>query len=191
MNMVHCFLALVAVSLVMVPGFAVTSDSLEVNAGVLSSFPLSIPESTAAKDYLGLNGTGTFTIPQIKANIVIFEIFSMYCPVCQAEAPVVNELNQLIENTSSLKGKVKLIGIGAGNSPFEVEVFRKKYSIQFPIFPDEKLAIQKVISGPIRTPTFVAVKRSDGKRLSVQHSHVGRISPEQFLKEVIAASNRK
>ena len=192
MNILHFFLAVVAVSFVAFPGLAAAaSDSFQIDADALSGLRFSMPENPAAKAYLGLTGTGTFTMPQIRADMVIFEIFSMYCPVCQAEAPVVNTLHQLIQGTSSLKGKVKLIGIGAGNTPFEVEIFRKKYNVLFPMFPDEKLSIQKAISGPIRTPTFVAVKSYGGNRLKVQHSHVGGINPEQFLKEIVAASHRK
>ncbi|MGO9569424.1 MAG: peroxiredoxin family protein [Desulfomonilaceae bacterium] len=191
MNILSCCLTLAAVSLVMIPGLAMASDSLTVDAGALAGLRLSIPDSAASKNYLGLSGTGTFAMPEIKADTVIIEIFSMYCPICQAEAPVVNELHQLIEKTPSLKRKVKLIGIGAGNSTFEVEVFRKKYNIMFPLFPDEKFAIQKALSGPIRTPTFIAVKGLGGRSLKVQQAHVGKINPRQFLKEATAAARRK
>ncbi len=146
MSILNCFFALAAAFFVTIPGLATASDSLTVDAGALANLRLSMPDSAASKNYLGLKGTDTFTIPQIKADTVIIEIFSMYCPICQAEAPVVNELHRLIEKTPSLKGKVKLIGIGAGNSAFEVEVFRKKYNILFPLFPDEKFGIQKALS---------------------------------------------
>ena len=191
MSILNCFFALAAAFFVAIPGFATASDALTVDAGALANLRLSMPDSAASKNYLGLKGTDTFTMPQIKADTVIIEIFSMYCPICQAEAPVVNELHQLIEKTPSLKGKVKLIGIGTGNSAFEVEVFRKKYNILFPLFPDEKFAIQKALSEPIRTPTFIAIKGYGGKGLKVKHIHIGRMTPKQFLKEVTAASRRK
>lgn len=191
MKTLKCSLALAAALFVMLPGLATKSESFVVDAGVLAGMQLSMPEGAAAKDYLGLKGTGTFTMPQIKADTVIIEIFSMYCPICQAEAPMVNELHQLIENTPSLKGKVKLIGIGTGNSHFEVDVFRKKYNILFPLFPDEKFLIQKAVSEPIRTPTFIATKQIDGKGLKVQRTHVGGIKPEQFVKELMSAQSPK
>jgi len=83
---------------------------------------------------LGLSGSGSFKIPQIKAKVVIIEIFSMYCPYCQKDAPGVNELYLLIENNADIKNKIKLIGIGAGNSSYEVEVFKKTYTVPSP-FP--------------------------------------------------------
>jgi thiol-disulfide isomerase/thioredoxin len=191
MGIINCFLALVAVSLGVIPALAAGPGSLVVDAGALAGLQFSAPKKAAAKGYLGLKDSDAFTLPQIKADTVIIEVFSMYCPICQAEAPVVNELHQLIEKTPSLKGKVKLIGIGAGNSAFEVEVFRKKYNILFPLFPDEKFGIQKALSGPIRTPTFIAVKGYGRKTLKVRYVHVGKIDPKQFLKAATAASRRR
>jgi hypothetical protein len=46
--------------------------------GVLPDFVLSVPESAEHQAYLGLDGKNTFKIPEIKAEVVIIEIFSMY-----------------------------------------------------------------------------------------------------------------
>jgi hypothetical protein len=46
--------------------------------GVLPQFELAAPEDAQARGYLGLSGTGKFAVPQIKARLVIIEIFSMY-----------------------------------------------------------------------------------------------------------------
>ena len=45
--------------------------------GVLPEFDLAVPKSEEHQKYLGVAGQ-TFTIPQIKAEVVIVEIFSMY-----------------------------------------------------------------------------------------------------------------
>ncbi|CAB5138466.1 hypothetical protein D3OALGA1CA_3700 [Olavius algarvensis associated proteobacterium Delta 3] len=44
----------------------------------LPDIVLPLPEDQSSLDYLGLSGEGTFEIPQIDAEIVIVEIFSMY-----------------------------------------------------------------------------------------------------------------
>ena len=67
------------------PG-AILAQALQ-KGGQLPSIVLQIPKSTEEKAYLGLSGSGTFKIPQIKADVVIIEIFSMYCPFCQKDAP--------------------------------------------------------------------------------------------------------
>ena len=46
--------------------------------GKLPEILLAVPQNTELQMYLGLSGKQTFTIPEIKAEIVIIEIFSMY-----------------------------------------------------------------------------------------------------------------
>ncbi len=46
--------------------------------GTLPSFDLTVPQNAEARNYLGLSGSGQFTIPQIEAQVVIIEIFNMY-----------------------------------------------------------------------------------------------------------------
>lgn len=66
--------------------------------GVLPRIGLPVPKDPGEKSYLGVSGSGFFRIPQIKAKVVIIEIFSMYCPQCQKIAPGVDELYHLIES---------------------------------------------------------------------------------------------
>lgn len=46
--------------------------------GRLPDIVLPMPEEPSALSYLGLSGEGTFEIPQIDAEVVVVEIFSMY-----------------------------------------------------------------------------------------------------------------
>jgi thiol-disulfide isomerase/thioredoxin len=149
---------------------------------------LPVPKSPAEKSYLGLTGVGSFKIPQIKAKAVIIEIFSMYCPYCQKDAPGINELYTLIENDPDLKGKIKLLGIGAGNTPFEVGVYKKTYAVPFPLFPDQDFTIHKAC-GEVRTPYFIVVKiNEDGSHLIV-HSQLGEYpGAKPFLELVLKSS---
>jgi thiol-disulfide isomerase/thioredoxin len=159
--------------------------------GPLPVIKLPIPKSPEEKNYLGLKGEGTFTIPQIKAKVVIIEIFSMYCPYCQKEAPTVNELYNAIENNADLKGKIKIIGIGAGNTPMEVDVFRKKFQIAFPLFPDVDYSIHK-ICGEVRTPYFIGVKINENGSHEVIYSKLGSIEDaNKFLDLILQRSGIK
>ena len=45
---------------------------------VLPQFQLAVPEDSEAKGYLGLSGNGGFTIPEIKAQVVVIQILSRY-----------------------------------------------------------------------------------------------------------------
>jgi hypothetical protein len=46
--------------------------------GVLPDMEFSVPKNPEYREYLGLSGKDTFRIPEIKADVVIVEIFSMY-----------------------------------------------------------------------------------------------------------------
>jgi thiol-disulfide isomerase/thioredoxin len=158
---------------------------------VLPAINLPAPKNPDEKNYLGLSGSGTFKISQIKAKVVIVEIFSMYCPYCQKDAPGVNELYRLIENNPDTKNKIKIIGIGAGNSSYEVEVFRKTYNVLFPLFPDKDFTIHKAC-GEVRTPYFMVVKINEDGTHQIVHAQLGEYpGAEPFLELVFKASGLK
>ena len=148
---------------------------------VLLGINLAVPVKDSAKSYLGLPFSDFFKIAQIKAKVVIIEIFSMYCPHCQGDAPDVNKLYNMIEGNPKLKDKIKLIGIGAGNSSYEVEVFAKTYDIPFPLFADMDFSIHKVL-GEVRTPYFIGIKINNDGTHRVFYSKPGGVdNPDQFL----------
>jgi peroxiredoxin len=150
----------------------------------LPAITLPLPKSPEERTYLGLAGEGTFKIPQIKTQVVILEIFSMYCPFCQGEAPSVNELYQLIEENPDLKGKIKIIGLGAGNTPFEVEVFKKKYNVPFPLVADADFKLHKTF-GEVRTPYFIAARLQKDKPPQVIYSELGTLNgAKPFLEKL-------
>jgi peroxiredoxin len=154
----------------------------------LPPFKLSIPEDASAQSYLGLSGTGQFTIAQIEAKVVIIQIFSMYCPVCQKEASRVNKLYRTIEKRKDLKDKIKIIGIGTGNTAFEVGFFQKKYEVDFPLFPDENLSIHRIL-GKLRTPYFIGVKINREGSSEVFYSRLGQFKDiNSFLKRIVELS---
>lgn len=154
--------------------------------GTLPEITLAAPESPDELRYLGLSAKGSFNITDIDADLVIVEIFSMYCPYCQKEAPAVNRLYEAIGKDSKRAKRVKMIGIGMGNTPFEVDIFKRNFKVPFPLFPDADFTIHKKI-GEVRTPYFIAVRIDKGKSHIITYAKRGGLGdPEKFLDALLA-----
>ena len=158
----------------------------------MPAIELPMLNNPADLQYLGLPAGGkSFKINKVKAKVVILQIYSMYCPYCQAEAPNVNRLYAAIENNPALKDKIKIIGIGAGNTKFEVGTYKKKYTVALPLVPDDDFRIHKIV-GEVRTPYFIAVKLIDGGKTEVVYSRLGALgNVAEFLKQLVTLSGLK
>ena len=173
------------------PNWSLAADQTPPAGAVFPDITLFGPKTTEAQDYLGVRGKGSFKISQIPAQLVVLEIFSMYCPYCQREAPQVNELYQLLAKRPDLKDKIKIIGVGAGNSAYEVQVFRDKYAVPFPLFPDENFTIHDAL-GRVRTPYFFGIRINPDGSNRIIYSKVGTIQdPQQFLELLLKQADLK
>jgi len=171
------------------PAFAQTGQKLYSDTKrSLPEFNLPIPQDQTEKDYLGLSGKGTFKIGQIKAQVVIIEVFSFYCPICQVQAPLVAEVYQKIQGRPDLKEKIKMIGIAATNSAFEAKSFKETHHVPFPVFPDEE-ADAAIALGVKYTPTFIGV-RVDGTGSQEQFYWLPGAFKDstKFLEEILKTS---
>jgi peroxiredoxin len=141
---------------------------------------LAVPDAGADRDYLGIARGKTFTVGDVAAPVVVVEFFSMYCPHCQADAPTTVDLFGRIKKDPRLSQRVKMIGIGVGNSDYEVGIFKKKYRIPFPLFPDGDYTILNLLDIKY-TPTYIVVRIDRGKA-TVVHTQIGRFKDiESFL----------
>jgi peroxiredoxin len=151
-----------------------TTPALEIKA----------PEGAGFK-YLGLApGAKTFRLEHVKAQAVLVEVFSMYCTICQAEAPRMNELYASLQQRG-LADKLKVLGLGAGNSEMEVGVFRDKFKVAFPLLPDFDYVLHKGLGEP-RTPLLLLVKLGPAQPPTVVMSHLGPLGDTQaFLDKLL------
>jgi peroxiredoxin len=184
-------LRIVATVLLLLPMAVLTAASAETppaEGGVFPDIALTVPLDSELQNYLGVTDSGDFRLPQIDTDVVIVEVFSMYCPHCQRQAPLVNRVYEIIEADTRFRGRIKLVGIGAGNSAYEVGIFKKKYGIPFPLFADEDFTIHEKL-GEVRTPYFIGFRiRGDGTH-EVFYSRLGGFAdPQKFLERMIERS---
>lgn len=161
----------------MVALFVLASSAM---ANEFPNLDLSGEMSADQKSYLGVN-TDSFKISDIKADYLFIEAYSMYCPVCQRDAPKLNEVYKAV-SLMDPNGTIKFVGLGLGNTPFEVEFYRKKYTVEFPLFMDEDYVIHKAL-GEVPTPTFYIVKM--GETLEVLYHREGEAKDKDVLLEAI------
>ncbi len=99
-----------------------------------------------------------------------------------------NEFYQAIEQREDLKGKIKIIGIGIGNTPADVQYFKEKYKVPFPLFPDEDKSIYTALGKP-RAPYFIGVKTDKDGSSQVFYSKLGAFGKsDKFLASMLKLS---
>jgi thiol-disulfide isomerase/thioredoxin len=153
--------------------------------GQIPVISLPVPKDSKQKIYLGLSSRdGFFKIDQVQAQVLLIEIFNLYCPPCQSTASALVELHHQIENRPAFRGKIKLIGIGAGNSQTEIEVFKQNHNIPFPVFPDLDFSIHKAL-GEVRTPFFIVIKINRDGSHKIVYTHLGGLTDIQGLLDLM------
>ena len=159
----------------------------------LPDLTLKMPESAEHIKYLGLDGKPgeTFKVSDIDADILMIELFSMYCPYCQNAAPKVNELYEIMEKTKRPDFKLVIIGIGANNTDLEVNTFRDGFDIKFPLFSDPDMTNYNALEGK-GTPGFIGCKKDSSGKSVIFYRKSGEFADAQaFLDELVKSSGLK
>ena len=101
-------------------------------------FDLSLHKDSSK--YFGLKKDKEIDISEINAEVLMVEVLSVYCVSCMSQTAYDRELYSMIEENKKTAGKVKMIGIGAGNNLREVNKFIDEFSVPYPVFPDYTFA---------------------------------------------------
>jgi peroxiredoxin len=185
---IFMFLSIIIICLSL-PDFLALADSVKPlkEGDELPLIQLSAPETLEERNYLGIEQEDFFTIPKIKANVVIVYFFSFYCRFCAQQVELVNELYRVIGKNPDLKKKIKLIGIGIGNTSMEVDEYKETYRVPFPLIPDTDFSIHKAC-GEVTTPYFFVVRiKEDGTHRVVFFTYAFR-DVDDFLKLILKKS---
>jgi thiol-disulfide isomerase/thioredoxin len=156
-------------------GFAIPFPDLTFTQGL----------SKGEQVYLGIPQKKTFSFKEIRGNLILIEFISTYCVSCQRQAPIFNELYSSIEKDPGLKGKVKMIGVAAGNNLNEVEIYKKTYQVPYPIISDPKFDAHTAVGSP-RTPFSIWVRKDTQGKCIVVSTHLGLMDLKSATEETKA-----
>lgn len=130
------------------------------------------PAESSARDYLGLPAGESFTLSQVKADVVLVEMLNVLCPHCRKQTLPYNNLYDLIEKDPQTKGRIKMLGIAVGNSDEQIEDFVDIYAVDFPVVSDRSFKLHTAIkAGP--TPFSIYLKRDGLQPAVVAGTHLG------------------
>lgn len=85
---------------------------------------------------------------------------------------MVNRVYNVIKEDKNLSKDIKLIGIGLGVQPKDMEVYKQTFKIEFPLFADPNKEIEDKIKGVVK---FVPLLLLLDKNNKVLMSHGGAI----------------
>lgn len=140
------------------------------------------------RGFFGLFSGRKTAIADIAAELILVEFFNNYCTSCQAQAPALNQAYRAVQKSPSLAGRVRFIGIGAGNSPREVRQFKQRHEVPFPLVPDPRFAFYSAIGEPGGTP-FVLILKKRGSEAIVVEVHKGLTKdPSYFIAALTRAA---
>lgn len=139
--------------------------------------PLSGELTQEQLDYLGVSST-PLRLSDVKAEYLFVEVFSMYCPYCQRDAPGVNKLYERARK-SGLGDRLRFVGVGTGNTQYEVSFYADKFATPFPLLPDEDYALHSAL-GNVGTPYFLLLRNAGRDKLEIVFAYEG--SPESLEK---------
>jgi peroxiredoxin len=127
-----------------------------------------------------------FTLEDVHSDYIFIEIYNELCSACVNEVDTYKALYRMLLEDAFLRGKVKMMGIGAGSKKRSAAKFRKHENIAFPLFADEKREIFDCLGKPV-LPVSYLVQRQAGKRKIrlIQSGHIG--SAEKLLAEIKSA----
>jgi len=133
----------------------------------LPQFQLNVPGSSSEQNYLGLKDLEPFSWSQISAEIIVLEIFGIYCPHCRKQGPVLNKIYKFIQEDPALKDGIKMIGVAAGGEQKKVDRWKTTLHVPFPLYPDPETTIWQKLGKP-GVPCTLIVTNS-GKIIAIHY----------------------
>jgi hypothetical protein len=178
-----------------VPAHAEKARKLGEGDGVFRPVPLAaLPDvplrdalSAEQRAYLGLGEAEVFTIGAVHGDLVFVEFFNSSCYACALMAPVMDEVWRKVDASLGLRGRVRFVGIGVGNTPEQVREFHDRYDTPFPMIADPEFSTFDALGTIEGTPYLMLLRRGADGSLTAR-AQVGHVSQASAVVAAIEAS---
>lgn len=131
--------------------------------------------SKGDKNYLQItHNDRSISLEDVQSEYIFIELYNELCHQCLQEVKNYKSLYSMLNETSSLQDRVKMMGIGVGSKKRHVAKFRKQHGIQFPLFADEKSGIFSCLGKPTLPTAYLVQRDYNGARriIFVQSGHI-------------------
>ena len=142
--------------------------------GTMPNVPLKDTLTPAERGYLGLGAPGPFTVGAVRGDLVVVELFNASCYACALMAPVMDEVWRRVDARPELRGRVRFVGIGVGNTQEQVSEFHGRYDTPFPMLADPEFAAYDALGTTEGTPYLLLMRRRDDGSVAAR-AQVGHI----------------
>lgn len=131
---------------------------------------------------------GTFPLSAADTDILLVVLTDMYCRYCQDNTPALLELHECIRQHPQ-RDRIRMVALALGNSQFEANVLKEKYSLPFPVVADEADAFRDQL-GRADLPAIYGIRRRDDGSLDAVTVVNGPLTerPELFLHRTLVRS---
>ncbi len=133
--------------------------------------------------YLRIPPNKEFSLSELTHDIIIIEFLNVYCHTCRNQVEVFNDLFSTIQKDPELSRRVCLIGIAVGNSPEEIQDFKKNFGALYPIFADKEKMIFNMTGNLQGTPHTYILRKED-QRFIIDYHAGGVTSKDRYLNTV-------
>jgi peroxiredoxin len=152
----------------------------------LLGVPLRDTLTAEQRGYLGLGAPGPFTIGAVRGDLVVVEFFNASCYGCVMMAPVMDEAWRKVDARSDLKGRVRFVGIGVGNTLEQVRDFHDRYETPFPMLADPEFTTFEAL-GTLEGTPYLMLLRKNGDGTVAARAQVGHIPQADTVVAAIEA----
>ncbi len=135
--------------------------------------------------YLGLSGeSGDFSLADVQTDYVLLKYYGEFCSQCVQEVPLYNRLFAMIQQDPDLASRIRMIGIGVGDTLRSVRRFQRKHAVPYPLVADERRVVFDAVGGG-ELPLLYLVRIMPDSRVRVAFHHQGHVEDlEAFFAQI-------